>query len=436
VRPDPDDVFSKGYACPKGIAMKEVQNDPDRLRKPVRRNGSGQLETISWDEAFDLTATHLEACRKRYGSDAIAVYYGNPTVFDHGATLLMNSFIDAIGTRNRFSANSQDINPRLVTSYYLYGASWSVPIADVDRTRYFLCIGANPVVSNGSLLTAPNLRGRIRAIRERGGKVVVVDPRRTETAREADEHIAIRPDGDAALLLAMVQVLVENERVDRDWLARSTTGWEEVERRLQDYTLARAARVSGVAPETIERLALEFADAPSAVAYSRLGVCVSASGTLATYATDLLNIVAGRLGREGGAMFATPAIDVSQFARLAGLDGFDRWRSRVRGLPETLGDLPSSTLADEIETPGDGQVRALVTIAGNPVLSTPNGSRLDAALENLEFMVAIDLYVNETTRHADVILPPAWSLSDDHMDVLFPSRRARTRGSTGRSCSS
>ncbi len=420
VRPDPDDVFSKGYACPKGLAMGEVQHDPDRLRRPVRRGASGQFAPISWDEAFDLAATRLGEVRERYGPDAVAVYYGNPSVFDHGASLIMNSFIDAIGTRNRFSANSQDINPRLAASYYLYGASWSIPIPDVDRTQYFLCIGANPLVSNGSLLTAPNLRARIRAIRERGGRVIVVDPRRTETAREADEHVAIRPGGDAAFLLAMVRVLAERGRIERAQLLGTTRGWEEIEQRLKEFTPARAARFSGVEAETIERLALEFADAPSAVAYSRVGVCLNAFATLATYATDLLNLVTGRLGSEGGPLFTTPAIDVSQVARLADLDGHDRWRSRVRGLPEALGDLPSATLADEIETPGEGQVRAVVTFAGNPVLSTPNGRRLAAALEKLEFMLAIDLYVNETTRHADLILPPEWSLADDHMDVLFP----------------
>jgi anaerobic selenocysteine-containing dehydrogenase len=420
VRPDEEDVFSKGYACPKGIAVGEVHHDPDRLRRPVRRTATGDFEPISWEKAFDLTAARLRDVRDRQGKDSIGVYYGNPMVFDHGSSLLMNSFIDAIGTRNRFGANSQDINPRLVTSYHLFGASWSIPVPDVDRTHYFLCIGANPVVSNGSLCTAPNLRGRIRAIRERGGRVVVVDPRFTETAREADEHVSIRPGSDAALLFAMVQVLVERGRIAHELLASATRGWGEIERCLKAFPPERAARFTGVPAETIARLAVEFAEAPSAVAYSRVGISLSPFSTLATFATDLLNLVTGRLGREGGAMFTTPAIDISRILRLAGLDGHNRWRSRVRGLPEALGDLPAATLADEIETPGEGQIRAVVTFAGNPVLSIPNGRRLAAALEKIEFMAAIDLYVNETTRYADVILPPAWHLTDDHMDVLFP----------------
>ncbi len=425
VRPDDDDVFSHGYICPKGVAIAAVHDDPDRLRQPLRRARSGGFEPIAWEDAFALVAQRLDDIRARHGRDAVAIYYGNPIVHNHGALALRQGLLNALGTRNCTSAGSQDTSPRFAASYYLYGSSWTIPVADVDRTHYFLCVGANPIVSQGSFLCAPDMRARMRAIRQRGGKVVVVDPRRSETAREADEHVAIRPGGDAAFLLAMAQLLVERGRVNRAEIARLASGWEEVERRLAPFTLERAARLSGVPAETIERLALEFADAPTAVAYSRVGVCNNAFGTLATFATDLLNLAAGRLGAEGGALFTSPAFDVAGFTRLAGIDGHDRWRSRVRGLPETLGDLPAAVLAEEIETPGAGQVRALLTFAGNPVLSTPNGRRLAAALERLEFMVSIDLYVNETTRYADVILPPASSLADEHVDVLFPGTAVR-----------
>jgi anaerobic selenocysteine-containing dehydrogenase len=425
VRGDDDDVFSKGYVCPKGVAIADIHHDPDRLRRPVRRNAAGQFEEISWDEAFDLVAGRLREIRAKHGADAVGLYWGNPTGNNHGALLMLSSFTKALGTRNRYSSGSQDANPRIVTSYELYGSSISMPIPDIDRTDYFLCLGGNPMVSNGSVMTAPDMRRRLRAIRERGGKVVVVDPRRTETAREADEHVAIRPGGDAALLLAMVQVLVERGRVDRPLLERLTTGWPEIERRLAAFTPARVASFTGVPAETIERLALEFAAARSAVCYSRVGVCVGHHCTLGTYATDLLNIVTGRLGREGGPMFTTPAFDIGTVARMSGLDGRDRWRSRVRDLPETLGDLPSAVLADEIETPGAGQIRGMVTFAGNPVLSAPNGRRIAAAFEKLEFMVSIDIYINETTRHADVILPPCWNLAEDHIDLLFSAVAVR-----------
>src|SRR5262249_39208009 len=250
------------------------------------------------------------------------------------------------------SAGSQDATPRIVTSYELYGSSISIPIPDIDRTDYFLCLGGNPMISNGSVMTAPDMRRRLRAVRERGGKVVVVDPRRTETAKEADEHVAIRPGGDAAFLLTMIRVLDERGRVDRPFLDRMTSGWSEIERHLAAFTPARVTAFTGVPADTIERLALEFTDARSAICYSRVGICVGAHATAATFATDLLNIVTGRLGCEGGPMFTTPAFDIGRVARMSGLDGHDRWRSRVRGLPETLGDLPSTVLADEIETAG------------------------------------------------------------------------------------
>jgi anaerobic selenocysteine-containing dehydrogenase len=425
VRPDDDDVFSRGFICPKGVALAAVHDDPDRLRQPVRRTPSGDFEPIGWDDAFRLVVQRLNDVRARHGRDAIAIYFGNPIVHNHGAIALRQGLLNAVGTRNCTSAGSQDTSPRFATSYYLYGSSWAIPIPDIDHTDYLLCLGANPLVSQGSFLCAPNMRARLRAVRERGGKVVVVDPRRSETARDADEHVAIRPGGDAAFLLAMARVLVTHGRIDRARVAQLARGWDEIEPRLEPFTPERAARWSGVPAAVIERLAVEFADAPSAAAYSRVGVCNSADGTLATFATDLLNLVAGRLGAAGGSLFPRPAIDVARFTRLAGIDGHDRWRSRVRGLPETLGDLPATVLAEEMETPGQGQVRALLTFAGNPVLSTPNGRRLDAALEKLDFMVSIDLYVNETTRHADVILPPASALADDHVDLLFPSWAVR-----------
>jgi len=425
VRGDDDDVFSRGYVCPKGIAISGIHDDPDRLRQPVRRNAAGDFEAISWEEAFDLVAGRLGEIRARHGSDAIGFYWGNPTGNNHGALLMLSSLSKAIGTRNRFSAGSQDANPRVVTSYELYGSSMSIPVPDIDRTDFFLCLGGNPMISNGSVMTAPDMRRRLRAVHERGGTVVVVDPRRTETAKEADEHVAIRPGGDAAFLLGMAQVLVERGRIDREFLHRTTSGWPEIEARLAAFTPPRSAAFAGVPADTIERLALAFADARAPVCYSRVGVCVGAHATAATFATDLLNIITGRLGRAGGPMFTTPAFDIGWVARATGLDGHHRWHSRVRGLPETLGDLPSAVLADEIETPGPGQIRAMLTLAGNPVLSAPNGKRIAAALDSLEFMVSIDIYINETTRHADVILPPCWNLAEDHIDLLFNSIAVR-----------
>lgn len=425
VRPDDDDVLSQGFVCPKGVAIADVHHDPDRIRQPLVRGADGVLRPTSWDEAFAAAAAGLDAIRRAHGADALAVYMGNPIVHNHGAIMLRGGLLKAIGSKNNTSAGSQDTSPRFAASYYLYGSSLSIPIPDVDRTDYFLCFGANPMVSNGSFLSAPNMRGRMRAIQARGGKVVVVDPRRTESAREADEHVAIRPGSDAMLMLAMVQTLHAQGRLDRTGVDRLAAGFDAILAALAPFTPEAVAPHVGIPAADIVRLALEFVDAPSAAAYSRVGVCNNAYGTLATWATDLLNLAAGRLGAEGGALFTSPAFDICEFSRKLGGDGHGRWHSRVRGLPETLGDLPASILAEEMETPGPGQVRGFLTFAGNPVLSTPNGRRLDQAIAKLDFMVSIDLYVNETTRHADVILPPAWGLAEEHVDLMFANYMVR-----------
>jgi anaerobic selenocysteine-containing dehydrogenase len=418
VEPDDQDVFSKGYICPKGAAIASVYDDPDRLRTPVRRTPAGDFEPIEWEDALALTADRLNEIRKKHGPDAIGLYLGNPMVHNHAVLALRHALMRAIGSRNCTSSGSQDTSVRFATSWYLYGSSLAVPVPDVDRTDYFLCLGANPRVSQGSFLTAPDMRRRMQAIRARGGRIVVVDPRKTETAREADEHVAILPGGDAALLLSMVQVLVAEGRVKRDHIARLATGWEAIERRLAAFAPERVVGMTGIEAETIRRLAREFAEAPTSTAYSRVGVCNTEYGTVASLATDLLNLAGGRLGQVGGAMFPTPAFDTTPIVKFTRADGHARWHSRVRGLAETFGDLPAAVLAEEMETPGEGQIRAMMTYAGNPALSVPNGRRLAAALERLDFMVSVDLYINETTRHADLILPPAWGLCDDHVDFI------------------
>jgi anaerobic selenocysteine-containing dehydrogenase len=419
VRPDAEDARSRGYACPKGIAIAGVHDDPDRLRRPMRRTPSGDFEPVSWDVALKEACARLGEIRDRHGRDAVAVYVGNPVVHDFGVALVRQGLLKALGTRNCYSAGSQDTSPRFASSWHLYGSSFALPIPDLEQTDYLLCIGANPLVSNGSILTAPDMRGRLRELRARGGRLVVVDPRRTETAREADEHVAILPGGDTALLLGMLRVLLDEGRVDRDAVARLARGFDAIEARVRALEPAALEAACGIPFDTLARLAREFADARTGSVYSRIGVCNSRFGTLGTWATDLLNLAAGRLGEPGGAMFTTPAVDLSRLSRVPGMDGHGRFRSRVRGLPETLGDLPAACLAEEIETPGPGQVRGLLTYAGNPVLSVPNGERLDRAFSGLEFMVSVDVYLNETTRHADLVLPPAWALAEHHYDLLF-----------------
>lgn len=425
VAPDDEDVFSRGYICPKGAAIAGIQDDPDRLRQPMRRTAEGTFEPISWSDAFQRIGERLNAIRRQHGRDAIGLYMGNPIAHNHAVLALRNGLFRALGTRNCTSAGSQDTSPRFAASYYLYGSSLAIPIPDLDRTDYLFCVGANPRVSNGSLMNAPNIRERLQALRQRGGRLVVVDPRRTETAREADEHVAILPGGDAALLLAMAQVIVSEGLARRDAIQRLANGFQAIEQRLSAFTPERVASQTGIDATTIRRLAREFAQAPTSVAYSRLGVCNNEHGTLASVATDVLNLVAGRVGEVGGAMFPASVFDARPILKLTNADGHDRWRSRVRNLPETLGELPASILAEEIETPGTGQIRAMVTYAGNPVLSTPNSRRLAAAFAQLDFMVSIDIYINETTRHADIILPPTWGLTEDHVDLIATNAAVR-----------
>ena len=424
VRGDCDDPFSRGFVCAKGVALDEAHHDPDRLRSPVKRTLEGRFEPVSWDEAFALAGERLRAVRAAHGADAVALYMGNPTVHNHGALLLRAGLQKAIGTRNCFSASSQDTAPRFATSYWLYGSSLAIPVPDIDRTSYFLCIGANPLVSNGSFMTAPDVRSRLRGIRARGGRIVVVDPRRSETADAADEWVPIRPGTDAALLLAMVRVLASEGKVDVARIDCIADGWRPIAAAIEPFTPERAAEWTGVPAAVIRRLAHELINAPTGAAYTRVGVCNTRHGTLATWANDILNLAAGRLGEVGGWMFTDPAIDIAALTPLFG-DGWSRWKSRVRALPETFGDLPAAALAEEIETPGAGQVRAFICYAGNPVLSVPNGRRLARALAGLEFMVAVDPYINETTRHAHLILPPSSALAEEHIDLFFANVAVR-----------
>jgi len=415
IRGDRDDPFSRGHICPKGVALQDIHTDPDRLRHPVRRTGSG-WERVGWDEALDYVAFRLRSIGREHGRDAVAVYQGNPTVHNLGSMLFAPGFVRALGTRNRFSATSVDQLPHHFLAYLMFGHQLLVPIPDIDRTQFMLVLGANPAVSNGSLMSAPDAAGRLRAIRARGGTVVVVDPRRTETAALADRHLFVRPGTDALLLMALLHTVFA-ERLDRPGrLAAFTDGLDAVRAAVAAVTPERAAPVTGIGADTIRGLARDFAAAPSAVCYGRFGVSTQEFGAVAHWLINVLNLVTGNLDRPGGAMFTSPAVDAVERSRPG---GYARWRSRVRSLPEFGGELPVSVLAEEILTPGDGQVRALVTSAGNPVLSTPNGGQLDRALARLEFMVSVDFYVNETTRHAHIILPPTSPLEHEHYDLAF-----------------
>ena len=414
VRGDKADPLSRGHICPKATALVDIDDDPDRLRTPVKRIGDRWVP-ITWTEAYRMVADGLVGVRERHGADAVGLYWGNPMAHSLGAlTHGVGVLGPMLGTRNRFSATSLDSLPHFVINRLLYGHQLMAPIPDIDRTDFFLVLGANPMVSNGSMMTVPDFAARARALRARGGRMVVVDPRRTETADAADAHLFVRPGTDALLLLALVRTIVR-ERTAR--CASYVDGITAVEVLVDAFTPEAVAPFVGIASNEIRSLARDFADARSAVAYGRMGVSTQRHGVLCQWAIHVLNIVTGNLDRVGGALFASPAADLIT-TRSMERGELGRWTSRVRGLPEFGGELPSAALVDEMTTPGDGRIRALAVMAGNPVLSTPGGDRLEKALPELEFMVAFDFYVNETTRYADVILPPVSAVRRDHYDLF------------------
>jgi anaerobic selenocysteine-containing dehydrogenase len=415
-RGDAADVFSHGYICPKGASLGALHHDPDRLRAPLVRRG-GELVETSWDEAFAEIARRLPPLIDEHGRNAVAIYAGNPSVHNISTALYGAAFFKAVGTRNFYSASTVDQLPKHYSAGLMFGHPLTIPVPDLDRTQHLLLLGANPLVSNGSLMTAPDVRGRLRGIRARGGRIVVVDPKRSRTAELADEHHAIRPGTDALLLFALVNVLFAEDLVTP---VPHVTGVDEVRTLAEPFTPEAVAEHTGLAAGEIRRLARDLAAAPRAAVYGRIGTTTQAFGTLASWLVDVLNALTGNLDRPGGAMFPLAAAGQPNARPGKGRPWtVGRWHSRVRGLPEVMGELPVATLADEILTPGDDRVRALVTVCGNPCLSTPNAGRLAEALGQLDFMVSLDVYLNETSKHADVILPGPTPLERPHYDVAL-----------------
>jgi anaerobic selenocysteine-containing dehydrogenase len=416
IRGDKDDPLSRGHICPKAVALKDLHEDPDRLRAPVKKSADGQWQEISWEEALDTTARRLVEIHNAHGVHAIGAYLGNPSVHNYGMLTHQAQLFRNFRTNNRFSATSVDQLPHHLASLWLFGHKSLYPIPDIDRTDYFLMLGANPIASNGSLWTVPDVRKRIKELTRRGGKLVVIDPRFTETAQLASEHHYITPGSDALFLLAILNTLFAENLADPGHLADFTDGLDAVAVAIAEFTPEFAAPHTGISADDARRIARELAAAERGICYGRMGISTQAYGGLNQWLTQIINIATGNLDKEGGSLFTLGAVDQVE---TTGPGGFARHHSRVRGLPEFDRELPAATMAEEITTPGDGQVRALFTGAGNPVLSTPNGRQLDQALEQLEFMVSLDPFINETTRHADIILPPTSPLEHDHYDIAF-----------------
>ncbi len=418
IKGDELDTFSRGHICPKAVSLKDLHEDPDRLKKPLIKK-EGKWETVDWDEAIKFAARSLVDVQIQHTKDAVAVYQGNPSVHNLGTSLFSPDFVRSIKTKNRYSATSVDQLGHHLAADYMLGNGLSVPVPDINRTDYWVIMGGNPMVSNGSLMTAPDIRGRMREIQERGGKIVVIDPRFTETSEKADQHIYVKPGTDIYVLLGMIRYVIEKDLIVLDHLKDSIDELDikQIQEAVSPYTIDKISTYTGISADTLVSLMVEFTSASKAVMYGRLGVSASKHGGLCHWAINTLNILTGNFDQEGGAMLANAAVNVTSKKYPA--PRFGRWYSRVRKLPEYAGELPSATMAEDILEPGEGQIKAMITSCGNPVLSVPNGRKLDEAFESLEFMLSIDIYLNETTRHADVILPPATGLETAHYPIGF-----------------
>lgn len=424
-RGDRDDVFSAGFICPKGASFGELDNDPDRLTRPLIRR-DGVLTEATWDEAYAVVTERLGAVIGEHGGTSVGVYLGNPNAHTIAGSLYAPLIIRGLGTRQVFSASTLDQMPKHVALGLMFGSPVAFTVPDLDRTDYLVIIGANPMVSNGSLATAADFPGKLRALRKRGGKLVVIDPARTQTAKLADRHLAPRPGTDAALLFAIVHVLFDEDLVDLGELGEHVAGLEELRGLADEFSPEAVEQACGVGAPEIRELARELAAAPTAAVYGRIGTSTVEFGTIGSWLVDVINILTGNFDRPGGAMFALGATAPAPRPPKPGR-GFKtgRWASRVSGYPEALSELPAAALAEEIDTAGEGQIKAMITIAGNPVLSAPDGDRLDKALERVDFMLSVDPYLNETTRHADVILPPPPPSRSAHFDVALNNLAVR-----------
>ncbi len=417
VKGDQNDPLSKGSICPKGALIHKLHEDLNRLKKPLQKKEDGSWEEISWKLALDTVGEKINAIRKKYGDDSVGFYLGNPTVHNFGMMMMTGELKRILRTKNSFSPTSMDQLPHHFMGYYMYGHSLNIPIPDIDRTEYMVIFGANPVASNGSLMSAPGVHMRLLDIQKRGGKVILLDPRKNETGNVADEHYFIKPNTDLYFLLGMLHIIQKNNWISLGHLEDHIHGLEQLKNIAAPYSPKIVAKITGVEEKVLQQITKDYVSNKRAVLYGRMGMSTQEHGGLCHWISGVINILTEHMDKPGCAMFTTPAFDVKRTSKFKKAHG--RWHSRVHGLPEFEGELPVSIMAAEMLTPGKGQIRALISYAGNPALSTPNAKRLEEALPKLDFMVAIDIFLNETTRHADIILPPPSHLEIDHYDLIF-----------------
>ena len=417
VKGDPKDPFSKGSICPKGTYIHKIHEDPDRLKTPLLKGEDGSFSEVSWEKAFDIIEEKINGIRKEYGNDAVALYLGNPTVHNFGMMLYAGEFKKSLRTKNFFSPTTMDQLPHHFLGYQMFGHAFNMPIPDIDRTDYFVMFGANPIASNGSIMSGCGPIEKIRAIQHRGGKVILLVPRATETSRVVDEHYFIKPSTDVFFLLGMLHLIQKNDWIQLGHIKEHLSGYEKLKDIAVAFTPEKVEKITGVSVDILKRITKDYVLQDRALLYGRMGMSTQEHGGLCQWLTSVINILTNHFDREGGTMFPKPAVDVKRRKDWHLAHG--RWHSRVRELPEFDGELPVSVMAEEMLTPGEGQIKALITFAGNPALTTPNAKRLEDALPQLDFMVSIDIFLNETTRHADIILPPPSHLEIDHYDLIF-----------------
>ena len=417
IKGDKLDPFSHGHICPKAIGLQDLYTDKDRLTRPVKKTENGWQE-ISWKEAFKAAEKGLKSIQQQYGKDAVGVYAGNPTVHNIEAMLFGTEFFRQLRTKNRYSATSVDQLPHHLAAMLMFGHPLLMPIPDIDRTDFMLILGANPVVSNGSIMTVPNVKKRLKNIQKRGGKFVTIDPRFTETSNIADQHVFIKPGSDAYLLIAMINYLFDQDLVNFKHLEKHLDGLDDIRKFIAEFQIENLFELTGITNETVATLVEEFCRAESAILYARIGVSTHEFGSVVNWLVNVFNILTGNLDSAGGMMFTTPAIDLVGFKKPK-TKKFARYHTRVSGYPETVGEFPVAALAEEILTNGEKQIKAMIVAAGNPLLSTPNNTQLTKAFEQLDFMLSIDFYINETSKHADIILPPPTPLERPHYDLVF-----------------
>ena len=419
IKGDKKDPLSEGHICPKATALTDLYEDPDRLKTPLKRTDTGWI-SISWEEAYEEVVFNLRRIQEKYGKNSVASYRGNPTVHNTGLTLFSGPFLQSLGSNQVYTATSVDQLPHHFASLMMFGHFMMFPIPDIDRTDFMLIMGGNPAVSNGSIMTAPHFSKRLKAIQKRGGKVIVIDPRFTETSKIADQHHYIKPGRDALLLLALIHVIFKENLNSKGHLEKNMNGEETIVEIVKPYSPDAIAKLIGIDSSEIKKMALQFANSKTAVCYGRFGLSTQEFGGICQWLVNVLNCITGNMDSIGGALFTKPIIDIVSTSRIKGKKGsFNAYQTRVNNLPEFSGEFPVSALADEILTPGENQLKAMVTIAGNPVLSTPNGQRLGKAFESLEYMVAIDIYLNETTKYANIILPTTTGLETPLYDLVF-----------------